>query len=349
MSEPFEIRTGLRQGDGLSPILFNCVLEKIMREWNKKCQPNIKIGRNIRLNCLAFADDLALLANSLEEAKSQIEELETIAAKVGLQISFEKTEIMPNFKSEVKVIQMNNNKQIKIVNKFKYLGEILTWNSSEKASIEHRTTKMKQAQRITWPTYKKKSLSINAKFKHYRSVVKPQATYASETLFRLNTSSTTDKLQKADRRIIRTIIQRKHRVDEQWRLLPNEEVYRNIESVTDTMRKRRVSFFGHISRLSETRVIKQLFNYFMKNKTKNNWFVEIQEDLDELNLTMQQVQNREEKKILKDKDLRLKLKTCTRRQYTITEEERMARSRRMKLFWESKKTPKAKSPVGVKT
>ena len=35
-SEPFEIVTGVRQGDGLSPILFNCILEKTIREWRKE-------------------------------------------------------------------------------------------------------------------------------------------------------------------------------------------------------------------------------------------------------------------------------------------------------------------------
>lgn len=349
VSEPFEIRTGLRQGDGLSPLLFNCVLEKVMREWYKKCQPNIKIGRNIRLNCLAFADDLALLANNMEEAKRQIEELEIIAAKVGLQISFEKTEMMPTFKTEETVAQMKNNKQIKIVKKFKYLGEIITWNSNEKASIESRTTKLRQAQRITWPTYKKKSLSMNAKLKHYYSVVKPEATYASETLFKLNAKSTTDKLQKADRRIIRTIIQKKHQVDGQWRLLPNEVVYQKSESIVDTMRKRRIALFSHIARLTEARLLKQLFDYFWKNKTKNNWFNEVQDDLEELNITIQQIKNREEKKILKDRDIRLKLKTFARRQYTITDEQRAARSERMKRFWENKRKLKAKSQVTRKT
>lgn len=113
-------------------------------------------------------------------------------------------------------ITLNINKQIKNVKKFKYLGETITWNSKEKLSIEKRATKLKQAQRITWPTYRKKCLSINAKLKHYQSVIKPEATYASVTIFKLNAKSTTDKLQKTDRRIIRTIINKKHQNDGQW-------------------------------------------------------------------------------------------------------------------------------------
>lgn len=195
------------------------------------------------MNCLAFADDLALLANDMEEAKLQIEELDNIARKVGLQISYEKTEIMPTFPVTAPTITLANTKQIKIVNKFKYLGEIITWNSNEKSSIESRTFKLKRAQRITWPTYKKKSLSINAKLQHYCSVIKPEATYACETLFKLNTKATTDTLQKVDRRILRTIINKKHQVDGQWRLLPNAVVYRESESIIHTKRKKKNCLF----------------------------------------------------------------------------------------------------------
>lgn len=344
-SKPFDINTGLRQGDGLSPLLFNCVLEKIMREWGKVCQPNIKIGKNIKLNCLAFADDLALLANDIEEAKFQIEELENIARKVGLQISYEKTEMMPTFPVTTPTIILTNNKQIKIVHKFKYLGEIISWNSNEKSAIENRTFKIKRAQRLTWPTYKKQSLSINAKLQHYCTVVKPEATYACETLFKLNTKATTDTLQKVDRRILRTIINKKHQVDGQWRLLPNAVVYRESESIIDTMRKKRIAFFCHLYRLNEARILKQLFNYFWKNKTKFNWFKEVQNDLEELNITLAQIENREEKKILKNKNIRFDLKTTKRKQYVISDAERAARSSRMKTFWERKKMIQTKSSV----
>ena len=39
MSEAFDVNTGLRQGDGLSPLLFNLVLEKVVR-----CLENVPGG-----------------------------------------------------------------------------------------------------------------------------------------------------------------------------------------------------------------------------------------------------------------------------------------------------------------
>lgn len=40
---PFGIKTRVRQGDGLFPLLFNVVLEKIIRKWRKTYQDK---GRN---------------------------------------------------------------------------------------------------------------------------------------------------------------------------------------------------------------------------------------------------------------------------------------------------------------
>ena len=68
-----------------------------MREWYRNNPKNIKIGiqkDNIHLNCIGFADDLALLANNIQETKRQIKSLQEIAQSIGLKISFEKTEIM---------------------------------------------------------------------------------------------------------------------------------------------------------------------------------------------------------------------------------------------------------------
>lgn len=36
LSEAFKINIGHQKGDALSPMLFNCALEQIMRGWSKK-------------------------------------------------------------------------------------------------------------------------------------------------------------------------------------------------------------------------------------------------------------------------------------------------------------------------
>ena len=90
---------GSGRGDGLSPLLFNSALEKVVREWNARTRGGIRLGtknKGITIKCLAFADDLALLAETWEEAKEQIAELQEQAGRIGLNISFEKTKIMSN-------------------------------------------------------------------------------------------------------------------------------------------------------------------------------------------------------------------------------------------------------------
>ena len=66
----FQIGKGVHQGCILSPCLFNCYAEYIVRNAGlDEAQAGIKIaGRNI--NNLGFADDTILMAESKEELKS---------------------------------------------------------------------------------------------------------------------------------------------------------------------------------------------------------------------------------------------------------------------------------------
>jgi len=59
LSSFFENKTGLKQGDSLSPRLFNLALQKVIQSI-KMVPRGIKIGKE-QLNILAYADDIALL------------------------------------------------------------------------------------------------------------------------------------------------------------------------------------------------------------------------------------------------------------------------------------------------
>ena len=76
----FKIGKGVRQGCILSPCLFNCYAEYIMRN------AGIKIaGRNI--NNLRYADDTTLMAESEEELKSLLMKVKEESEKVGLKLN----------------------------------------------------------------------------------------------------------------------------------------------------------------------------------------------------------------------------------------------------------------------
>ena len=81
LSSFFENKTGLKQGDPLSPILFNLALPKVIQSI-KMVPSGIKIGKE-QLNILAYADDIALIGKNeieirtlLQKLKMQLESLD---------------------------------------------------------------------------------------------------------------------------------------------------------------------------------------------------------------------------------------------------------------------------------
>ena len=78
----------------LSPCLFNCYAEYIMRNAGlEEAQAGIKIaGRNI--NNLRYADDTTFMAESEEELKSLLMKVKEESEKVTLKLNIQKTKIM---------------------------------------------------------------------------------------------------------------------------------------------------------------------------------------------------------------------------------------------------------------
>ena len=89
-----QIRKGVCQGCILSPCLFNFYVEYIMRNAGlEEAQAGTKIARR-NINNLRYADDTTLMAESEEELKSLLMEVEEESEKVGLKLNIQKTKIM---------------------------------------------------------------------------------------------------------------------------------------------------------------------------------------------------------------------------------------------------------------
>ena len=78
----------------MSPCLLKLYAEYIMRNaWLDEAQAGIKIPRR-NINNLRYADDTTLMAESEEELKSLLTEVQEESEKVGLKLNIQKTKIM---------------------------------------------------------------------------------------------------------------------------------------------------------------------------------------------------------------------------------------------------------------
>lgn len=192
--------TGLKQGDALPPILFNTVLEKVVRS----VQSN-KLGINIgktTLDIQGFADDLNLVGENKEMIVRNTKTLMQETKKIGLKINEEKTkstETLPEIDEEDLTV---DNYIFEKTHCFKYLGVIIV-NNDWNTEITSRLLKAERTFFSLIKYFKSKLFSIGTKVRLYMSIVRPTLTYGCEIW--LTIEQIEQKLRSFENRVLRTI------------------------------------------------------------------------------------------------------------------------------------------------
>ena len=83
LSDMFPIKNGLKQGDALSPLLFNFALEYAIRR--------VQVKLNGTHQLLAYADDVNILGGSVHTVKENAEVLVVATKEIGLEVNADKT------------------------------------------------------------------------------------------------------------------------------------------------------------------------------------------------------------------------------------------------------------------
>jgi hypothetical protein len=139
-SESFETRQGLRQGDVLSTLLFNVVLEVIVRRANLQTTGTIY---NKETQPLAYADDIAIVGRSQSAVRDANLALEREAATIGLKINVQKTKYMIAARNDRTIRDVGQSvaigeKYFEVIKEFVYLGSLITPTNDVSLEIQRK-------------------------------------------------------------------------------------------------------------------------------------------------------------------------------------------------------------------
>ena len=139
LTNPFEVKKGLKQGDALSTLLFNVALEGTMR------RAGIQSSRTLATNLvqiLGFADDLDIVGRRHNEVVETYINLKREAEKVSLVTNVSKTKYMKTCDGLVPNQHQNlvniGGQDFEVVDEFVYLGPLIRKENDISLEIKRR-------------------------------------------------------------------------------------------------------------------------------------------------------------------------------------------------------------------
>ena len=333
----------MHQGSVLSPLLFIIVLEALSRD-SRKGMPWE----------LLYADDLAIISESLEELEERYVNWKNALESKGLRVNIGKTKVMvsstdvgkavktgkfpcgvcskgvgvnsiycshcnhwihqrcsglqgplentPNFKCRTCVLPRNDNDNMKkirlgdseydLVDEFCYLGDMLGSGGGSEASSVLRVRCGWKKFRELLPLLTCRVFSLKRKGNLYDACVRRAMLHSSETWPAKDED--VRRLERTEMQMVRWMCgaSLKDRI-------PSTELRDRlgIESITNSLRVNRLSWFGHVERASNEDWISKCRNICVpgvtgKGRPRKRWEHNIKDDLKKLNLDKTQALDR---------------------------------------------------------
>ena len=240
LTEYFDIVAGVLQGDTLAPYLFIICLDYVLRTLIDKIRENgfeltKKWSRRYPTKTITdtdYTDNIAILANTPNQAETLLHSLERAATSIGLHVNAHKTEYMCY--NQTGDITTLDGTPLKLVGKFTYLGSSV---SSTEKDIDMRLTKAWTAIErllIIW----KSDLTDKMKCSFFQAAVVSILLYGC-TIWTL-TKRLEKKLDGNYTRMLRVILNKSW-----WQHPTRHQLYDHLPPITKTIQVRRTRHAGH--------------------------------------------------------------------------------------------------------
>ena len=271
-SNSFDIKSGVKQGCVLAPTLFGIFFAVLLKvafkdspgdvflHWRSdgslfnlsRLRAKRKTNKSL-LRDFLFADDAALAAHNEANLQSMMDKLSNACKVFSLVISVKKTVILSLDGTTPAMINLDN-KPLEQVKKFCYLGSNMTASLSLDDEISARIGKAATTfGKLNKRAWNNKMLTINMKIKIYEACVLSTLLYGAETWTIY--AHQEKRLEVFHFRCLRKILG----ITWEDKITNTEVLSRaSIPSMAATLCKRRLRWLGHVKRMDDTRIPKQL-------------------------------------------------------------------------------------------
>ena len=265
----FTVKAGVRQGCVIAPTLFNVFVDHILQEALSRLPPDKQFGVQIitksggalptdlisRIVALMYADDLALLTDSPDDLVVLLDMVDAVASKYGLFINAAKTEIMvvgrpmtlPTFKL--------SGKELLVTDSFRYLGSFFADDGSMSREMDVRNVRALAAFRQFQDIWASPKLCTKRKMDVYRTFILPIFLYGCETWTWTEVQMGRLEVTHSNclRRIIGVKLTDRHRLE----TIHDQCGTSSLELM---VRRRTLQWMGHVLRMDEDRLPRQVFD-----------------------------------------------------------------------------------------
>ena len=271
-SEPFPIKNGVKQGCVLAPTLFGIFFSLLLSHAFEDSDDGVYIHTRssgglfnlarlrartkvlkVLIRELLFADDAALAAHSEEALQRLIDRFAAACKEFGLTISLKKTEVMCQDANNAPSISIEEH-TLRVVDRFTYLGSTISSNLSLDSELDTRIGKAATAMaRLTKRVWDNDMLTVNTKMRVYQAVVLSTLLYGSEAWALY--SHQERRLNAFHLRCIRRLL------GLTWQdRVTNIDVLAKagMSSMFTILTTRRLRWLGHVSRMDDGRIPKDL-------------------------------------------------------------------------------------------
>ena len=271
-SQEFEVKTGVRQGCILSPMLFNCFMDRILKEVAETLGGGLQVEYTIAgglfltyrdrteasalIQDILYADDLTLAAESRSELQHMLDVLDRACRRWGMIINVGKTKVLTagdHLEADQTPITLQNH-VLEDVKSFSYLGSEVEQTGKVEKEV---TTRIQKAGTVyqMWrrKVFRNRTLSRDTKMRVFRTLVMSVLLYGAETW--PVTKKDIRKLTTFQMRCLRDILG-----VTLWHKRRNVDILRETEEhpIEQQLRQKRLQWFGHLQRMPDHRIQKQI-------------------------------------------------------------------------------------------